>query len=220
MKVLITGSKGLLGGWIKPIFEKAGTEYVEYDKKDGNDIFDTDKLLAGMDGCSTVLHMAAYPSRESANKKDEFLHLNHEGSMAVFNTAKKAGTKRFVYVSTGNVYCFGDGIQDDKQPPIKVTDTPDPELVHPYPMSKLLTEAWLKKNRGSLQVVILRPNHLHPTPGNIMDLWRGATITRGRLVRYFHNACVRTIKNRYVILDVIEPTENYPGSIKAEELLD
>ena len=220
MKVFVTGSSGLLASWIRPGFDRADVEVVGYDLKSGQDIFDVPKLEKAMEGCDTVLHLAAHPSRDSAQTWEQFHHLNHEGSVLVFEIAKKLKIKRFVYGSTGNVYCFGDGLQDDKEPPIDVEDTPDPEMVHPYPRSKLLTEAYLKENRGTIQVIVLRPNHLAPTPKEVIDRWRGATITRDRLVRYFVNACTRYIRNRYIILDVIEPTENYPGSLKAEELLD
>lgn len=219
-KVLITGSGGVLGGRVKSYFDEHGTKYVEFDIKYGQDIFDEAQLVEAMEGCTVALHMAAYPSRGSAEGWDKFKRLNHEGSIAVFDAAVKARMNRFVYISSGNVYCFGDGLQDDRQPPIQVTDTPDPEDCHPYPRSKLETEVWLKANRGQMQVVILRPNHIAPTPYDVMTLWRGATITRERLVRYFHNACVNSIRNQYIILDVIEPTENYPGSLKAQELLD
>jgi nucleoside-diphosphate-sugar epimerase len=220
MKVFMTGSSGLLASWIRPGFNREGIDIIGYDIKSGQDIFDIRKLERAMKGCDIVLHLAAYPSRDSAQTWEQFHHLNHEGAILVFEIAKKLKIKRFVYGSTGNVYCFGDGLQDDKEPPIEIEDTPDPDLMHPYPRSKLLTETYLKENRGTIQVIVLRPNHLAPTPKPIMELWRGATITRDRLVRYFVNACMKYIRNRYVILDVIEPTENYPGSLKAQELLD
>lgn len=220
-KVLITGSGGLLGGWILEEFRRQGTAHIGYDIKAGQDIFDEAKLRGALEGCTAVLHLAAYPDRGAAPNAEEFLRLNHGGALAAFKAAQKTGVSRFVYCSTGNVYCFGDGFQDDKRPPIEVTDTPLPnERVHPYPRSKLLTEAWLREFRGDLQVVVLRPNCLAPTPEPYFSQWRGATITQGRLARYFHNACVRKMPEDFVILDVIEPTPNYPGSLRAKELLD
>ena len=124
-------------------------------------------------------------------------------------------------MSSGNVYCFGDGIgdQDERQPPINVDDHPKPEDVHPYPRSKLVAEDFLKRNVGKMEtIVILRPNHFAPTPPKVMAMWKGATITMDRLLRYTLNACTREIVG-LVILDVIEPTKNYPSSILAESLL-
>lgn len=225
MKVLVTGAGGFVGGQIVKGWD---VDFVPYGiTATGDDIFDTEKLAAAMTGCDVVLHLAAYPHRESAPDWGAFKHLNVDGVKAVAETALKCGVKRFVYMSSGNVYCFGDGIddQDDRQPPIGVDDYPDPEKMHAYPRSKIYAERYLKKVQARKQkkfdtVIVLRPNHFAPTPKEVMQLWRGTTITMDRLVRYTRNACGRDIKQRFVIYDVIEPTPNYPSSIAAQQALD
>lgn len=221
MKVLVTGARGTVGRAITNGWE--GVEVVPYDIADGDDLFDAAKLAERVAGVDAVLHLAAYPHRASAPDWETFKRLNVDGTKAVFAAAAEAGIGRFVYMSSGNVYCFGDGIgdQDERQPPIGVDDHPPAAECHPYPRSKLVAEAWLKRNASKVScVVVLRPNHFAPTPPDVMALWRGTTITMDRLVRYARNACTRPVAKKFVILDVIEPTDNYPASIEAKELLD
>lgn len=219
MKILVTGSKGYVGSRLQSTED---VEIIGFDARDGRDIFNAAELKEAMKDVDVVVHLVAYPHRESAPDWPAFKKLNVDGTKAVFNAAVKAKIKRFVYMSTGNVYCFGDGIgdQDDRELPINVDDHPRPEEMHPYPRSKLVAETFLKKNADKMDnVIVLRPNHFAPTPRGIMKLWRGATITMDRLLRYTMNACTREIPESFVILDVIEPTKNYPASRRAEILL-
>jgi len=219
MKILVTGSRGFVGSRLQSTDE---IEIVGFDARDGQDIFNADELKKVMKEVDVVVHLVAFPHRTSAPDWEVFKALNVNGTKSVFNAAVKAKIKRFVYMSTGNVYCFGDDIgdQDERVPPIHVDDHPKPEDMHPYPRSKLVAEAFLKANAKKMDnIVVLRPNHFSPTPPAVMKLWRGATITMDRLIRYTLNACTRDMPEPFIILDVIEPTKNYPASIIAETLL-
>lgn len=237
MKVLVTGTEGYIWSIIKKQFKDLNV--LEYDIKNGDDIFDTKNLQRKMQGCEVVLHLAAYPSREAVDKvgEEECMRLNHGGAMHIYNLAKEMGVKRFIYTSTGNVYCCSDYFFD-KEFPLDVDDIPEPsEKVHPYPRSKILTERWLKEQSG-MQVIVLRINSveqdwimelLKPVNRGILRMlgkpkkwnpWGNTLVTRKRLGRYFRNACTADIKEDYIILDVIEPNPNYKGSMKAEALLN
>ena len=246
MKVFVTGTEGYIWGIVKKEFKpfKFGDftdlEVVEYDLKNGDDIFDLENLREKMQGCDVVMHFAAYPSREAVDKvgEKEAMRVNHEGAMVVYNMAKELGVKRFIYVSTGNLYCCSDYFFDKKFP-LDVTDIPEPtEIVHPYPRSKILTEQWLKEQEGGPQVVIMRINSVkqewymeflkkinkvilwalrRPKKWN---RWGGTVITRKRLARYFKNTILADISEPYIIFDAIEPNPNYKGSRKAEEMLN
>jgi nucleoside-diphosphate-sugar epimerase len=195
MKTLITGHRGLIGGWIIDELKKRKLEYVGYDIKEGNDLFD--------------------PA--------EFERLNHRGSIRVFEAAIRAGVKRFVYCSSGNVYCWGDGLQDTDEPPYDVHHHPSTDKMHPYPKSKIDTERYLETQKGNgIQIFILRPNCLAPTPEPYFTIYKRCTITRERLVRYFVNAATNTdlTKPEYEIFDCVEPNEWFPGSIRALEMFD
>lgn len=246
MNILVTGTEGYIWGIIKNdsktfLWKEANdSEFIEYDLKNGDDIFDKENMRNKMRNCDVVMHFAAYPSRTAVDKvgEEECMRVNHEGAMEVYNMAKELGIRRFVYVSTGNLYCCGDYFFNKKFP-LDVTDIPeDLDKVHPYPRSKILTEQWLKEQKDGPQVVVMRINQVEQEWYMIIllrlnrkllrflgkpkkwDPWGGTTITRKRLARYFRNSINAEIKDRFIILDVIEPNENYKGSLKAEEVLD
>jgi nucleoside-diphosphate-sugar epimerase len=220
IRLLMTGSKGLLASWIKPAIMAADVDIINYDIRDGQDIFDEALLAEKMAGVDVCLHMAAYPHRGAAPDWPTFKTLNVGGAKAVYKAANKAGVNKFIYVSSGNVYCFGDklGSQDALSPPVKVDNVPELEECHPYPRSKLTMEKWLRgqANTTKMQIVIMRPNHLAPTPPEIMKIWHGATITRKRMADYFTAAIIKKLPEKYMIYDIIEPTKNYPNSILAQ----
>lgn len=237
MKVFVTGTEGYIWSIAKRGF--GDVDVVEYDLKNGDDIFDKQNMREKMRGCDVVMHFAAYPSRTAVDKvgEEECMRVNHEGAMEVFKMAMETGVKRFVYVSTGNLYCCSDYFFNKKFP-LDVTDIPEPDCrVHPYPRSKILTERWLKEQEGP-QKIIMRINSVkqewymellkkinkivlfllrRPKKWNP---WGGTTITRKRLAKYFRNSCTADIPYDYVIFDVIEPNENYKGSLRAERFLD
>jgi nucleoside-diphosphate-sugar epimerase len=217
MNVLVTGSGGFVGSKIVGALQERGHNVVGYDAKHGQDLFDEKSLTEALTGMDVVIHLAAYPHRESADEWGKFKHLNVDGTKAVLKAMKAAGVPRLLYCSTGNVYCFCDGINDAK-PPILPKDTPKPEECHWYPRSKLMAEAYLKKYRGDIKVTIFRPNHFSPTPENIYQMWHCTTITMDRLVRTFCNAVEREDQNDFYIYDLIEPHKNYPTSLEADKL--
>jgi len=217
MNVLVTGSSGYVGGKIVAELLHRGHIVVGYDKRHGQDLFDKETLKTAMTGIDVVIHLAAYPHRESADSWEKFKHLNVDGTKAVLQAMKAAGVSRLLYCSTGNVYCFSDGI-NDAQPPILPKDTPKPTECHWYPRSKLMAEAYLKQYHGDVKVTVFRPNHFAPTPQNIYNQWHCATITMARLIRTFCNAAEREDKNDFYIYDLIEPHENYPTSVEADKL--
>lgn len=223
MKVLITGHRGIVGNIILPRF--ADDEVVGYDIQDGNDIFDRPRLLVALEGCTAVVHLAAYGNRLAAETWEEFQRLNVEGTKQVFQAAAQAGVLRFVYCSTGNVYCQegGDPWRDTLEFPIDVDAVPDledPRLPY-YPRSKLVVESWLKWQRlwlGRLEVVILRPNWLGEEPCSD-DAWGGAHVTDKTLAEGFYQACRVVLPRPFLILDLIEPNEDYKSTSEMQELL-
>lgn len=224
MKALITGGRGHLAKWVILAIEEAGVEVATYDIKDGQDIFNEallDEKMAGVDVC---IHMASYSRRGMVRDWEAYKALNVDGMIAVYNAANKAGVKKIIYVSSGNVYCFGDNIpsQDAIKLPIGADSTPKPEECDPYPRSLLTSERWLrgKANITKMQIIIMRPNNFAPTPPNILKTWHGSTLTKDRMAAYFAAAVTRKITGKYNIFDVIEPNKKYTASILAQEQLE
>ena len=69
------------------------------------DLSNTDTLPAAVEGVDAVIHLAAY--FRTFNDNEGIIKTNHAGTVALANAAITAGVKRFVFVSTGNVYSSG-----------------------------------------------------------------------------------------------------------------
>lgn len=116
-------------------------------------------LRGACDGVATLIHLAATVGRDVA----ECDSVNTNGTLAILDEARRAGTKRVIYVSTTSVY--GDGVHQG------VTES----LLAPAPVSaasrsKLAAERAVRAVGG----IVLRP-HLTYGPG---DRWFVPTLLR------------------------------------------
>jgi nucleoside-diphosphate-sugar epimerase len=184
---------------------------VPYDLNNGDDLFDVSCLRRKLAGCDVVLHMAAHAHRGISSEWEPFKRLNLEGTKAVYSAARRIkSVERFVYISTGNVYCLEDGFRSDVRPPVSVNDLPDPEQAPPYPRSKILAERWLaeRATTGGPEVLVLRPNWIGTSGGKP---YFEASCPVPVLVEGIVRACVGDfpIPGRFLVLDLIAPNENY-----------
>jgi len=104
MRILITGSEGVVGNVVVKTLEKDNHDLVLLDKRaeESVDLL-KDRLEDYFKDIETVLHFAAYPrawiSKEQA-------HENFSMTWNVLEVCKKADVKRFIYASSLNVYDF------------------------------------------------------------------------------------------------------------------
>jgi nucleoside-diphosphate-sugar epimerase len=118
-KILVTGNKGYIGAVLTEVLQDQGYEVVGYDtgyyddcalyeislpnhqiQKDIRDVATSD--LIGIDG---IIHLAALsndPLGELTPSLTE--EINLQGTLILAATAKKAGIRRFVYVSSQSMY--------------------------------------------------------------------------------------------------------------------
>jgi nucleoside-diphosphate-sugar epimerase len=134
MKVLFTGADGYIGALLGPYLLERGIEAVGLDTgfyrtgwlypmggprpavitKDIRDITPDD--LKGFDA---VAHLAELSNDPLGQQNPGLTHeINHGGSLNIANAARKAGVKRFVYMSSCSVYGVGkpDQILDETSP--------------------------------------------------------------------------------------------------------
>lgn len=116
MNVLITGSSGFVGRYLVQELKKTRVAIKLIDKNDDSEFVsdefrnvnilecgDYSEILAGMD---VVVHLANLAHVES--HVDEGIYLNNNCS-ATLNFARQAasqGVKKFIYISTANIYRF------------------------------------------------------------------------------------------------------------------
>ena len=134
MRVLFTGADGYIGALLGPYLMKHGIDAVGLDTgfyragwlypmpgpqpmvitKDIRDI--TEEDLQGFDA---VAHLAELSNDPLGQQNPNLtFQINHEGSVRLANLARKAGVKRFVYMSSCSVYGVAEGnsVLDETSP--------------------------------------------------------------------------------------------------------
>jgi nucleoside-diphosphate-sugar epimerase len=120
MKVLITGTEGYLGSLLPPLLIERGHEITGVDTgfyKVGwlyNGTQMTAKTLNkdirhitsdDLQGIEAIVHMAELSNDPTGQLAPDITYkINHEGSVRLADLAKKAGVRRFVYMSSCSVY--------------------------------------------------------------------------------------------------------------------
>jgi nucleoside-diphosphate-sugar epimerase len=153
MKVLITGSEGYLGSLLGPVLSQRGYEVTGLDTgyyKDGllyRTNGHTPPTLAkdirhltydDLKGHDAVVHMAELSNDPLGEFNSSVTYeINHKGTLHLANTAKAAGVKRFIYMSSCSVY----GIATEGE----VTEETKPNPQTAYAICKTLCERDLKK---------------------------------------------------------------------------
>src|SRR4051812_49012004 len=151
MKILVTGATGKVGTRFVPRLLAKGYDVrilVRDAEKAANlvalgaeavtgDLFDAGSLAPAVAGVDAVIHLAALFRTFTDN--EGIIKTNHEGSVALGNAAVTAGVKRFVFVSTSNVY--GSGYRH----PAREDDAVNINDPRPYASSKVAAEQELLK---------------------------------------------------------------------------
>jgi len=164
MKILVTGATGKVGSRFVPrllakghdvsilvrdaakalAFAELGAQVVI------GDLFNTNTLQPAVEGIDVVIHLAALFRTFTDNER--IIKTNHEGTVALANAAMTAGVKRFIFVSTGNVYSSGYKHPAREDDPVNINDP------RAYSSSKIAAEQELlslHKNTG-FDVRVLR----------------------------------------------------------------
>jgi nucleoside-diphosphate-sugar epimerase len=162
-KILITGATGKVGsrfarrmlakGYDVRIFvrdaAKASTLIEQGATVVIGDLNNTDTFPPAVEGIDAVIHLAAL--FRTFNDDEGIIRTNHAGTMALANASLAAGVKRFIFVSTGNVY----GGSSNQRPAKEDDIVNDPRA---YPASKIAAEQELLSlhKRTGFDVRVLR----------------------------------------------------------------
>ena len=101
MRVLVTGSRGLVGSAVVERLLAEGCEVVGFDIADGNDILDAPGFIAAAQGCEAIVH-AAGGSASTGDEGDRFITQNVTGNWNALTAARQAGARRVVTFSSVN----------------------------------------------------------------------------------------------------------------------
>ncbi len=153
-RVLVTGGAGFVGSELVRQLCDAGAEVVVVDnlvngrrenltglpgaqvRLEIADIRDEKRLAELMRGVDIVYHLACLCIRHSLHSPLENHEVNATGSLNVLIAAQAAGVRRFVYVSTGEVYGIGRWMPITEDHPNQPTNV--------YGAAKLAGEAYTR----------------------------------------------------------------------------
>ncbi|MFI5343499.1 MAG: NAD-dependent epimerase/dehydratase family protein [Chlamydiales bacterium] len=192
MKILITGSKGLIGSALCVALQRLGIQVVGIDLKEGpgfpqsGDILDFDLLKEKISGCHGVVHLAAI-SRVITGEKNPALcwETNVKGTSNVVHAALNSECEPWViYASSREVY------GQQKTLPVKESDLVCP--VNIYGESKAEAERIIlgARNQG-LSTAILRFSNVYGSVHDYAD----------RVIPAF---CIAAIKQTEMRIDGME----------------
>ena len=101
MRVLVTGSRGLIGGAVVERLQAEGCDVVAFDIADGHDIMDPSAFAAAAHGCDAIVH-AAGGHGGGTDPGASFITHNVTGNWNALAAAQQAGARRVVTFSSVN----------------------------------------------------------------------------------------------------------------------
>ena len=168
MKILITGSQGYIGTFLTRFLSDNGIQVSGMDVgyyKDCN-LIPVDDLMStkcidirdiGIDdvmGFDAIVHLAAL-SNDPVGELDQKLtfEINYKATLNLAELAKKAGVKRFIFVSTQSIY----GISNSAEELDEYSSAKNPQTA--YAKTKWLAEQELKTlEDNKFEIVYIRPS--------------------------------------------------------------
>jgi NADH dehydrogenase len=163
-RLAVTGASGFIGRELTRLGSRAGHEILGVTRSEAGAraiaqaggrplrvaTFEADALAPALEGVRAVVHLAQIGAERGG---DRYESVNVEGTRAVIQAARKAGTGRVVYLSGLGVARYG----------------LNPRCTNPYFLSKLASE--LELFRSGLSVAALRPSYVvGPRHGLIASL--------------------------------------------------
>jgi nucleoside-diphosphate-sugar epimerase len=146
MKILVTGSSGLIGKEIVRQLKEKGIEAIEFSRENGFDILKPEQLEKNMKGCSAVIHCAAII--DDSKPEQEIRKTNIDGTKNVLEAAAKARIGRIVFLSSVGVY--GNSAERKNEETALQPETP-------YEKSKAEGEKLVQQYQELVPFTILRP---------------------------------------------------------------
>lgn len=164
MHALVTGATGFIGGRLAELLidrdervrvlvrnpeAAAKIEHLRGAELVRGDVTDASTLSAALEGIDVVFHVAGLSA--DWGRREDFEAINVQGARSLAEAAAASGVKRFVHVSTTDVY----GYPEVPGP----SDAPTRDLGLPYNSSKLRGEMAVREvaSATGLPLVVIRP---------------------------------------------------------------
>jgi nucleoside-diphosphate-sugar epimerase len=162
VKVLVTGSSGLVGRYAVAALEQRGHEVAPFDLVAGNDVLDPVAVEAAALEIDAVVHLAVIGHTRDATPA-EMMATNVDGTRNVLAAAARRGARQFVYASSVNALGVFLGLRAPDYLPID--DDHPCYSTSTYGISKLLGEelcAATTRTTGMSTICLRIPNVIEP----------------------------------------------------------
>jgi hypothetical protein len=104
MRVLVSGSSGLIGGAVVEHLVAHGDQVVRFDVAEGHDVLDVDDYAAAARGCDAIVHAAGGQQPDASDCGQRFVTHNVTGNWNMLEAARDAGIERVVTFSSVNAF--------------------------------------------------------------------------------------------------------------------
>jgi UDP-glucose 4-epimerase len=154
MRVLVTGSEGLVGTEVQAVLSANGHDVSGYDLRHGQDILDMAALTMAASGCDAIIHLAV---SENEISESEEMRVNLLGTWNVLLAAEASHVSRVIYMSSVDALGIFQGEGVPLYLPIDDTHPTFPRTA--YAIAKRLAEEMCQfwSNRTGIPVLCLRP---------------------------------------------------------------
>ena len=102
MRVLVSGSSGLIGGAVAEHLLARGDQVVQFDVAEGHNVLDAKDYATAARGCDAIVHAAGGQQPDASNSGQRFITHNVTGNWNMLEAAHNAGIGRVVTFSSVN----------------------------------------------------------------------------------------------------------------------
>jgi nucleoside-diphosphate-sugar epimerase len=102
MRVLVSGSSGLIGSAVVEHLLTQGDQVVRFDVAEGHDVLDAEDYAAAARGCDAIVHAAGGQRPDASDSGQRFITHNVTGNWNMLEAAHNAGIGRVVTFSSVN----------------------------------------------------------------------------------------------------------------------
>ena len=178
MRVLVTGSSGLLGSTIARELSSRGDVVVGLDLAAADttthvgSVTDRDLVFAMMRDADAVVHTASlHAAHLSSHAAHAFVDTNVNGTMNLLDAAAQHGVRRYIYTSTTSVY--GHAMESADQA-VWVTEDLVPQPRDVYDVTKLAAEQLcaVASREHRMTCLSLRVSRFFPEPQRLTAVYR------------------------------------------------
>lgn len=114
MKILVTGSGGMIGKEVARLLREKKIETIEFSMAQGLDVGKPEQLQKAIKGCHAVIHLAAIIDENAP--KEKIWKVNVDGTKNVLEASARERIGRLVFLSSVGVYGNTAGIKNEETP--------------------------------------------------------------------------------------------------------